>query len=303
VRASTRDTEGGSRESGRNRRVVCVEVAGSGGGTALARGADMLPTEKKTDLSVADDDRRVFPRLKPEDVPWIREIKPSTGDGARLLNISRTGVLLETTARLQPGRRSTITIVNESDQKERAEGRVIRTELVSIGKGGELIYRTAMAFTTELDLKAPGTVPAAAAEACVQSQLEGPLQALWATTSGSRQVQVTHLTTTGCYVQVPGAGIVGEWASVAVFFSPVRSLTLQGRVAAVEPERGCLLQFQQLAADTRRALRVEIQEGIAHGAAAPPQPVAVVKLVEAGVEESISVEWRARAGTLHANQW
>jgi hypothetical protein len=263
----------------------------------------MPPTEKKSDNSTAADERRVFPRLKPEDVPWIREIKPSTGDAARLLNISRTGVLLETTARLQPGRRSMITIVNESDQKERAEGRVIRTELVSIGKGGELIYRTAMAFTTELDLKAPGTLPAPAAEACVQSQLEGPLHALWATTSGSQQVQVTHVTTTGCYVAAPGAGVVGEWASVAVFFSPVRSLTLQGRVAAVEPERGCLMQFQQLSADTRRALRIEIQEGIAHGAAAPPQPVAVVKLVEVGVGESISVEWRARAGTLHANQW
>src|SRR3954467_4234481 len=174
-------------------------MSGSAGGTDLAEGADMPPTEKKSDVSAAAaDDRRVFPRLKPEDVPWIREIKPSTGDGARLLNISRSGVLLETTARLQPGRRSMITIVNDADQKERAEGRVIRTELVSIGKGGELIYRTAMAFTTELNLKAPGALQETAAEACVQSQLDGPLQALWATASGSSQVLVSHVTTTGC---------------------------------------------------------------------------------------------------------
>ena len=263
----------------------------------------MLPTEKLPDPSASEKDRRLSPRLRAEDVPWIREIKPNNGDSARLLNISRTGVLLETTARLQPGRRSTIIIVNEADQKERAEGRVIRTELVAIGKDGALIYRTAMAFTTELDLRAPGALPVTGAEACVQSQLDGPLQALWATSSGSRQAQVTHVTTTGCYVLAPGAGVAGEWASVAVFFSPVRSLTLKGRIAAVEPHRGCLLQFEQLEPDTRRALRVEIHEGIAHGAAAPPQPVGVVKLVEAALEESVTVEWRARAGTLHANQW
>ena len=244
----------------------------------------MPPTQNSPKPPDDGEDRRGFPRLRAEDVPWIKEIKPNNGDSARLLNISRTGVLLETTARLQPGRRSTIIIVNDSDQKERAEGKVIRTELVAIGKEGELIYRTAMVFTTELDLRAPGTLPADTADSCVQSQLDGPLQALWATSSGSRQVQVTHVTTSGCYVLAPGAGVVGEWASVAVFFSPIRSLTLQGQVVAVEPDRGCLLQFQQLAADTRRALRVEIHEGIAHGAAAPPQPVAVVKLVEAELE-------------------
>src|SRR4051812_12597289 len=162
---------------------------------------------------VPEEDRRVSPRLEPHEVPWIKEVKPNNGDSARLLNISRTGVLLETTARLQPGRRSTIIIVNDSGQKERAEGKVIRTELVAIGKDGELIYRTAMVFTTELDLRGPGTLTVNATDACVQSQLEGPLQALWATSSGSSQVQVTHLTTSGCYVLAPGTCAVGEWAS------------------------------------------------------------------------------------------
>src|SRR4051812_41804820 len=242
-----------------------MEPGGGAVGTAVATRSAMPPTQNSSKPPATGEDRRVFPRLKAEEVPWIKEVKPNNGDSARLLNISRTGVLLETTARLQPGRRSTIIIVNDSGQKERAEGKVIRTELVAIGKDGELIYRTAMVFTTELDLRAPGTLTVNAADACVQSQLEGPLQALWATSSGSCQVQVTHLTTSGCYVLVPGICAVGDWASVAVFFSPVRSLTLPGQIAAVEPDRGCLLQFQQLTPDTRRALRVEIHEGIAHG--------------------------------------
>src|SRR4051794_12891838 len=100
----------------------------------------MPPSQNQSNPPADAEDRRGFPRLTAQDVPWIREVKSNTGDSARLLNISRTGVLLETTVRLQPGRRTTIVIVNDSDQKERAECRVIRTELVAIGKGGELIY-------------------------------------------------------------------------------------------------------------------------------------------------------------------
>lgn len=271
-------------------------------------GVPPTPDKPKSAPFVPEEDRRVSPRLQPHEVPWIREVKPISGDGARLLNISRTGVLLETTARLQPGRRSTVVIVNDADQKERAEGQVIRTELVAIGKSGELIYRTALAFTREFDLKLPGVaapVSAPAAEpagTCVQLQLEGPLPGLFATERGSCNVQVAHISATGCYILSPGAGKADEWASVTLFFSPVRSMTLQGKVAAAEAERGCLLRFSNLDAETRRALRVEIREGIADGKSAPPQPVALGTVVDAGVQDVV-VEWHTRAGTLHANQW
>ncbi len=118
------------------------------------------PTPKPTEPIepfVPNEDRRIAPRLKPHEVPWIREVKPISGDTARLLNISKTGLLLETTARLQPGRRSTVVIaVDGSERKERAEGHVIRTELVSIGAGGELI-RSFAAGEIRL-LKAPPAV-------------------------------------------------------------------------------------------------------------------------------------------------
>jgi len=269
----------------------------------------MPPTADKPKIApfVPEEDRRVSPRLEPHEVPWIREVKPISGDSARLLNISRTGVLLETTARLQPGRRSTVIIVDDADQKQRAEGQVIRTELVAIGKSGELIYRTALAFTREFDLKLPGvtapvSAPDEAAGTCVQLQLEGPLPGLFATERGSCRVEVVHISATGCYVLSPGAGNTDEWASVTLFFSPVRSITLRGKVAAAEAERGCLLRFSNLDAETRRALRVEIREGIADGKSAPPQPVALGTVVDAGVQ-NVVVEWHARAGTLHANQW
>ncbi|HUR33425.1 MAG TPA: PilZ domain-containing protein [Vicinamibacterales bacterium] len=255
-----------------------------------------------------EHDRRRAPRFPPDAVPWLREVKPISGDSARLLNISRSGVLLETTARLQPGRKSTVILINDVNHRQSAEGRVVRTELVAVGKKGELIYRTALAFLEELDLRLPGldarvNVPVGS-ESCVQSQLDGPLTGLWSSSTDSRRVEVTHVTATGCYVRSPGVTAVDERASVTLFFTPERSLLLRGTVAAVEPGRGCLLRFEDLPAETRRALRLEIREGISRGASAPPQPVAVGTLVEPGTQDAgILVEWHARAGAAHANQW
>ena len=128
-------------------------------------------------------------------------------------------MLLETTARLQPGRRSTIVIVNADDEKKRTDGTVIRTALVSIGPKGELIYRTAMAFTQELDLR----LPQAASDAVHETVVEA----------------LAHLTPMSCYAQPTSNIGLDEWVSVTVFFSPVRSLTLSGKVAAVEPRAAC----------------------------------------------------------------
>ena len=173
-------------------------------------------------------------------------------------------------------------------RKQRAEGQVIRTELVAIGKSGELIYRTAMVFTTELDLKPRCTAPVSAPDEAAEPACSRSSMVRCPACSRPRPDHAgrgrAHVTTSGCYVLAPGAGVVGEWASVAVFFSPVRSLTLQGQVAAVEPERGCLLQFQQLARTPTRPARRDPRRDRSRRRA-PPQPVALGTLVEADVEE------------------
>ena len=283
-------------------------------GIVVALDRDMPPKPKTkpqpvqpAEPFVPDEDRRIATRLKPHEVPWIREVKPISGDRARLLNISKTGVLLETTARLQPGRRSTVVIVDGADRKERAEGHVIRTELVSIGPAGELIYRTAMAFSEELDLRLPEVMHdpvVASLETPTDVSVEGPLHGLLSTGSGSQRVTVTHVSQSGCYVQSTQPETANGWASVTVFFSPVRSLTLSGTVVAVEEDRGCLLRFDDLSAETRRALRVEIRESLAVQAPlnAPPS-VSIGLVTESADQGDVVVEWRSEVASLHANQW
>ena len=256
---------------------------------------------------VPSENRRIATRLKPHEVPWIREVKPISGDRARLLNISKTGVLLETTARLQPGRRSTVVIVDGADQKERAEGHVIRTELVSIGPAGELIYRTAMAFSEELNLRIPEAAHepiAASIDPPSDVSVEGPLHALWSTPSGSQRVTVRDVSQAGCYIQSEAPAAVDDWASLSVFFSPVRSLTLTGTVVAVEENQGCLIRFGDLSPETRRALRVEIRESLAvQGSAAAPSAVSIGLVTDTVEQGEVVVEWHSEVSSLHANQW
>lgn len=218
-------------------------------------------------------------RVEPNEVSWIRAVKPAAGPIARLVNISKTGVLLETTARLQPGCHTAVLIVGDLDEEERAEARVLRTELVAISPKGELIYRTALVFSGELDLRLVGggnpatnvDLRAEAPDAAVlaldsgeplrPSRLDGPLTGFWATENGTHRVAISHLTETGCVAQGVEGASVDLIGSVTVIFSAVRALTLTAFVVAVEPGRS-VFQFLAVSPDVRRMLQQEILAGL-----------------------------------------
>ncbi|HEX7942207.1 MAG TPA: PilZ domain-containing protein [Gemmatimonadaceae bacterium] len=250
-------------------------------------------------------ERRSAPRVNAHALPWITSVRSLDGDSARLLNISRTGALLETTAPLEPGHRSTIVIVNDAEQRELVDSQVMRSELVAVGRRGELVYRVAVAFGRDLVLPLPGVArdEQQVADSCVQPRLEGPISGLWASASGSWRVEITHLAETGCYVRSPQDASLHEAAAISIFPSPAHSIMLRGMVVAAEPGRGCLLRFEQPTPENRRALRTAIREGITRGASAPPQPVAVGVLTRSAEAGTHFVEWRARAGAVHADPW
>ena len=254
-------------------------------------------------------------------MPWIREVKAGT-DAARVVNISRGGVLLETTARLKPGRRSTLIIVGDLDERLRADADVIRTELVSIGSAGELVFRTALAFATEFDLRVEtgqegqewqegqegqegrddgqagqaGLFPVAVVQAA-QAEVSGPLLAVWREGAVSRDVHVFALSQAGCRVHVDPTPAVGHALSLTVLFSPVRALTLRGVVREVA-DGHATVTFSGVSAEAARTLRVEIREAMATALAVSTveAPARAAALSSAGV-------WSAQAATLHANQW
>ena len=248
-------------------------------------------------------DRRKAPRLEPHQVPWIREVKPATGDSARLLNISSSGVLLETTTKLKPGRRSALIIVGDLDERERAEVDVIRTELISIGSAGQLVYRTALAFTEEIDLRGalsqtplePQSSQPVSHEPCV----EGPLEGLWYSKAGSRPVRLTRLFQAGCDVHGAGPVMAGDQINLTTIFTPVRSLTLAASVADVSDGGVCRVTFVDVHPEAGRLLRVEIRELMAAG----DRPVSAHPASPGHLTSPDRPDWLAHAGTLHVNQW
>ena len=107
-------------------------------------------SSKGSNRPVTAEERRIATRLTPADVPWIKEVKPTAAHTGKLIDISQTGVLLETSARLLPGRRSTMLLTTDDDRRERVEVIVVRTQLVGVGTGGELMYRTGLTYAKAL---------------------------------------------------------------------------------------------------------------------------------------------------------
>lgn len=222
-------------------------------------------TATRVAAALAHDDRRSELRLTPEQVPWIREVKPATGDAARLVDISRSGLQLETTARLAPGRRSAVLVVDAEDRVARAEGLVVRTQLVAISPSGERVYRSALRFTEPIDPRIPAThVPIVEPEPVpavspLASMVSGPFEAMLEIGASAQFTTVSRLSETACVCDAVADARAGLNASVTICFAGARSLVLSGTVASVDGSH-TVVRFANVDAETKRALRVELRE-------------------------------------------
>jgi len=262
---------------------------------------------------VSDADRRIARRLRAEDVPWIVSVKPNLGESAKLIDISRSGLLMETRHRFLPGRKCMILVGMSEGRTERLEGEVVRSHL-SVISGGPL-YRIGFTFSSHQDallinpdgspaVEPPAVKPPAAEEPLndVVTFPQGPhsdeiFEGLWTTESASSLVTITNLSEMGCLVRTDDAVSAGQWASVTIFFSAARRQLLTGQVAGTSPE-GCVLRFERLTAEQRRALRVEVFTSRAGRSSQPPAVEARRPLL-AEVTRAVP----ARGGSLRANSW
>ncbi|MFN8064137.1 MAG: PilZ domain-containing protein [Vicinamibacterales bacterium] len=238
------------------------------------------------------DERRVAPRLAPTAVPWITALRPNHAGSARMLNISKTGVLFDTRERLPPGRRATLIALTDDERSEKLPGLVVRSQVVAITPAAGLLYRTALAFDGDFpwelaipeEVREPGQVEAdrvvlpqeapidQPATAAGDVALEGPVDALFSTDRGSQVVAVTNLTETGCIVRTTELTKPGGWISLSILFSQSAKPLLTGRVTSITSDGRCLVRFMNLAAQDRHVLRMELRRQAVmrgRGAAAP----------------------------------
>src|SRR4029453_12221591 len=108
----------------------------------------------------ARDDRRIALRRGRGDVPWLSGIKLSWGPELQLVNISSTGVLVETGSKLAPGSTTELHLSGPETNLV-VPVRFIRSDVARIDGLG-VRYHAAAAFAKEINLEGPRRVASAA---------------------------------------------------------------------------------------------------------------------------------------------
>lgn len=108
-------------------------------------GIQTMTTNKKG----TGPERRRWPRLKPENVPFIKGAGLNQGEEVKIVNISSRGILLETTARLRPDSKIMFKLVT-TEGVFKIEGTVLRSWVFSLQ--GEPQYRASVAFSQPFEL-------------------------------------------------------------------------------------------------------------------------------------------------------
>ena len=117
----------------------------------------------------AGNERRTARRRPRNDLPWLSKVKLGTGLDVALVNISTSGVLVESGSKFTPGTMSEL-ILTGNGANMVVPVRVIRSEIARIDALG-VRYHAAAAFDKEIDLRGPRRIasePSAPPEALAQ---------------------------------------------------------------------------------------------------------------------------------------
>jgi hypothetical protein len=118
--------------------------------------------------SLRPADRRRASRRRAADLAGQWGVRLTPGGDARIVDISCSGVRLETSTRLQPGNVIDLEVIGIEGGAVAVGARLIRTETVD-ADGPDVKYRSAAMFLHEIDLFAPNANPVMVAAAAASS--------------------------------------------------------------------------------------------------------------------------------------
>ena len=121
------------------------------------------PDAAATAEASAEGQRAV--RVDAAQAGFNKEVKLSPGGAAELLNVSETGLLVESKTRLSTGAKVLITLTGK--EQKRLTGRVVRCQVCAIHRDGTMTYQTALALDQPSGLE---SVPAEAAPAAAPAR-------------------------------------------------------------------------------------------------------------------------------------
>jgi hypothetical protein len=113
---------------------------------------------------------RRAPRLDAGEAGFNKEVKLSPGGAAELLNVSESGLLVESKTRLSTGAKVLITLTGK--EPKRLTGRVVRCQVCAIHRDGTMTYQTALALDQPAGLE--NIVVDSAASVAAAGEIEAP---------------------------------------------------------------------------------------------------------------------------------
>lgn len=119
--------------------------------TALVPARPMVPGREPA------QDRRRAPRARRDQLPWLRIGRLPWGSEVDVVDVSSSGVLLETTTRMTPGALVDLEFLS-NDLSTTVQSRIVRTEVAHVDRLG-VRYRNAATFTREFRLGDAGHSP------------------------------------------------------------------------------------------------------------------------------------------------
>src|SRR5262245_54696455 len=109
---------------------------------------DLMSSSMRAFAGVVSN-RRAETRYPAAAVPEITGLRTSPGDEAMLVNVSATGLLIESPQRFAPGQRVAVHFEGTLPTRN-MKARVVRCQVAVISGKGNLRYQTAMAFDERL---------------------------------------------------------------------------------------------------------------------------------------------------------
>jgi CheY-like chemotaxis protein len=97
------------------------------------------------------EDRRRASRRPLMDIPWLKSVRLPWGLEVAVVNISTSGILLESSSKIAPGNVVDLQLIGRGLTGVSMPARLIRTDVGSVSSQG-VKYRVAAAFDRELDL-------------------------------------------------------------------------------------------------------------------------------------------------------
>ncbi len=134
---------------------------------AQSRPSEMTDEELRAHCGLGPKRLRAH-RWMRNDLPWLTGVKLPWGLDVRLLNISSTGMLIESGARFTPGTAAEFSLVGPNKNLT-VSARVVRSQVATVDSIG-VKYRAAATFDRKLDTLSTGAAP--------QESTEGPLAVL-----------------------------------------------------------------------------------------------------------------------------